>query len=87
MVDEDDAVTNLEAVSYISYNASFGPVGRNSECLVNLKSLISFLLQVWRYDHASIFGGYIPTVAPNLCLFNFDWNECVSVWLLNKEIK
>ena len=39
VVDEDDAVTNLEAVSYISYNASFGPVGLNSECLVNLKSL------------------------------------------------
>ena len=36
VVDEDDAVTNLEAVSYISYDASFGPVGLNSEFLVNL---------------------------------------------------
>ena len=42
VVDEDDAVTNLEVVSYISYNASFGPVGRNCKCLVNMKSLISF---------------------------------------------
>ena len=41
MVDEDDAVTNLEVVSYVSFNVSFGPVGLNSEFLVNLKSLNS----------------------------------------------